>query len=136
MSSVDIFRGLGVEVTLRSPEDFLKVAETLTRIGISGRKDQRILYQSCHILHKQSRYAILHFKELFALDGKPTNFDEDDLGRLNTIVGLLGEWGLVEIIDPSKIERPRVPVSRIKILSHREKPDWVLESKYQIGKRK
>lgn len=123
-----------VEVRLKSPEDFLKVRETLTRIGVASKKDRK-LYQSCHILHKRGRYFIVHFKELFALDGKPTDFSEDDIGRRNTITNLLGEWGLVDLVD-DRSKSPTVPVSQIKILTHREKDDWILESKYQIGKKR
>ncbi len=122
-----------VEVRLRTPEDFLKIKETLTRIGVAS-KHEKVLYQSCHILHKQGRYYIPHFKQMFELDGKPSNFSEDDHGRLNTIVALLAEWGLVDVMDETSIRSPRCPVTRIKILSHREKGEWVLESKYQIGR--
>lgn len=124
-----------VEVRLRNPEDFLKVRETLTRIGVASRKDQ-VLYQSCHILHKQKRYFIVHFKELFALDGKPTNFTQDDIMRRNTIVNLLAEWGLVELISPPAREEDVAPISQIKVLSHKEKSDWILEAKYSIGKKR
>jgi hypothetical protein len=131
----DIFRGVGVEISLHQPEDFLKIKETLTRIGIASRKEKK-LYQSCHILHKQGRYSILHFKELFILDGKDDNFDEDDEGRRNTIVNLLEEWGLLEVVDNMETEDLVAPLSKIKILSHKEKEQWVLESKYNIGKKK
>lgn len=124
-----------VEVRLRNPEDFLKVRETLTRIGVASRKDQ-VLYQSCHILHKQKRYFIVHFKELFALDGKPTNFTQDDMMRRNTIVNLLAEWGLVELVSPPAREEDVAPISQIKVLSHKEKSDWTLEAKYSIGKKR
>ncbi len=124
-----------VEVRLKNPEDFLKVRETLTRIGVASRKDQT-LYQSCHILHKQKRYFIVHFKELFALDGKPTNFAEDDLMRRNTIVNLLAEWGLVELVDPNMTKENVAPISQIKVLSHKEKDEWNLEAKYSIGKKR
>lgn len=130
----DIFRGCGVEVSLPSPEHFLKIKETLTRIGIASKKDKK-LFQSCHILHKQGRYAILHFKELFILDGKENNISEDDIGRRNTVTNLLEEWGLVAIVNPTQSEDPISPLNNIKILSHKEKVDWVLESKYQIGKK-
>jgi len=123
-----------IEVRLKNPEDFLKIRETLTRIGVASRKDQ-ILYQSCHILHKQKRYFIVHFKELFALDGKPTNFTDDDLMRRNTIANLLAEWGLVELVDPSATTNV-APISQIKVLSHKEKDDWTLEAKYSIGKKR
>ena len=124
-----------VEVRLKNPEDFLKIKETLTRIGVASRKDQT-LYQSCHILHKQRRYFIVHFKELFALDGKPTNFSEEDEMRRNTIVNLLEEWGLVEVVNPDMTKEKIAPISQIKVLSHKEKSDWVLEAKYTIGKKR
>lgn len=124
-----------VEVRLKNPEDFLKVRETLTRIGVASRKDQT-LYQSCHILHKQRRYFIVHFKELFALDGKPTNFSDDDLCRRNTIINLLAEWGLIELVDPDATKNRIAPISQIKVLSHKEKDNWILEAKYSIGKKR
>ena len=122
---------LMLEVTLNEADDFLKVRETLSRIGVASRKERK-LYQSCHILHKQGRYFIVHFKELFALDGKPTNISINDLERRNTIAGLLEDWDLVEIIGNS-VER--APLSQIKVLSFREKDDWILETKYNIGKK-
>jgi len=122
-----------VEVKLKEREDFLKVKETLTRIGVSSKKEKK-LFQSCHILHKQGLYYIVHFKELFALDGKSTDFDEEDRGRRNTIAALLEEWSLVQVVDSEKIKEPRAPMNRIKILSHKEKPEWTLVSKYNIGK--
>jgi hypothetical protein len=131
----DIFRGVGVEINLPSPDNFLKIKETLTRIGIASKKDKKI-YQSCHILHKQGRYAILHFKELFILDGKENNFSDEDAARRNTIVNLLAEWNLLEVLDESLIEDPIAPLSQIKILSHKEKDNWTLESKYNIGKKR
>lgn len=124
-----------VEVRLKNPEDFLKIRETLTRIGVASRKEQT-LYQSCHILHKQRRYFIVHFKELFALDGKPTNFAEEDEMRRNTIVNLLEEWGLVEVVNPEMTKDKVAPISQIKVLSHKEKNDWILEAKYTIGKKR
>ena len=124
-----------VEVTLREEEDFLKVRETLTRIGVASRKD-KTLYQSCHILHKQGRYYIVHFKELFALDGKPTNFTDEDKGRRNTITNLLAEWGLTTIVDTNATAEPIAPLSQIKIISHKEKDEWSLVAKYNIGKKK
>ena len=124
-----------VEVTLTNEDDFLKVRETLTRIGIASRKD-RTLYQSCHILHKQGKYYIVHFKELFALDGKPTNFDEADQSRRNTIANLLNEWGLIGLVDKTKSVEPVAPLSQIKILPHKEKDEWNLEAKYNIGRKK
>jgi translational regulator len=131
----DIFRGYGVEIRFKTPNDFHKVKETLERIGIPSRKG-KILYQSCHVLHKQGRYAILHFKELFGLDGKPSNFDDEDLARRNTIVSLLEEWGLAKVLDPKKIEEPRLPMTSLKVLKFSEKDEWVLEQKYSIGKRR
>ena len=123
-----------VEVKLVKEDDFLKVRETLTRIGVASRKD-KILYQSCHILHKQGRYYIVHFKELFALDGKPTNFTDDDKGRRNAIANLVAEWGLVQLINPSKSKDPIAPLSQIKILPHKDKDGWELVAKYNIGKK-
>ena len=124
-----------VEVGLQEQEDFLKVRETLTRIGVASRKD-KTLYQSCHILHKQGKYYIVHFKELFALDGKPTNFNEEDQGRRNTITNLLAEWGLINIVHPEKATDPIAPLSQIKIISHKEKGEWALVAKYNIGRKK
>lgn len=124
-----------VEVRLTNEDDFLKVRETLTRIGVASKKDQT-LFQSCHILHKQGRYYIVHFKELFALDGKPTDFGESDIGRRNSIANLLAEWGLVEVVIPQSILEPRVPISQIKILPFKEKDEWNLVPKYNIGKKR
>jgi len=121
-----------LEITLKEPDDFLKVRETLSRIGVASRKERK-LYQSCHILHKQGRYFIVHFKELFALDGKQTNLSENDIARKNTIANLLKDWGLVEIIGDAS---PVAPLSQIKVLSYKEKDDWILETKYNIGKKK
>ena len=123
-----------VEVTLKEPDDFLKVRETLTRIGVASRKD-KTLYQSCHILHKQGRYYIVHFKELFALDGKPTNFSENDEARRNTITNLMEEWGLVDIVNSDKSADPVFPLNQLKINSFKEKPEWTLTAKYNIGKK-
>lgn len=131
----DIFNGVGVEITLGHEDDFLKVRETLTRIGVASRKEN-ILYQSCHILHKQGRYAIVHFKELFALDGKPTNFSDEDKGRRNTIAKLLEDWALVKIVNPQAAADPVSPLSQIKILPFKEKDDWKLIAKYNIGRAK
>lgn len=131
----DLFRGVGVEITLPNPDNFLKIKETLTRIGIASKKEKK-LYQSCHILHKQGHYAIIHFKELFILDGKDNSFSEEDEARRNTIINLLEEWSLLEIVDASKTEDPVAPLSQIKILSHKEKSYWTLEPKYNIGKKK
>ena len=124
-----------IEVTLTEPDDFLKIRETLSRIGVASKKD-RILYQSCHILHKQGKYYLVHFKELFLLDGKSSDFSEDDIGRRNTIVNLLGEWKLLKLVDPSKSAEPVAPLSHIKIISHKEKNDWNLVTKYSIGKKR
>ena len=124
-----------LEVTIKQPDDFLKVRETLTRIGVASRKD-KTLYQSCHILHKQGKYYIVHFKELFALDGKPSNFSEGDIARRNTIVNLLKEWGLIEIVNTTSTESPISPISQIKVLPHKEKSEWELVAKYNIGKKK
>ena len=124
-----------VEISLEEQDDFLKVKETLTRIGVSSRKE-KVLYQSCHILHKQGRYYIVHFKELFALDGKPTNISEDDISRRNTIANLMAEWGLVTLIDSKKSAEPTAPLSQIKVLSHKEKDEWELVAKYNIGRKK
>ena len=124
-----------IEVLLESPDDFLKIRETLTRIGVASKKDKKI-FQSCHILHKQNRYFIVHFKELFALDGKPTNFSEDDIARRNTISNLLAEWNLYKIINPEKTKSPVAPISQIKIIEYKEKSEWILEQKYNIGKKR
>ena len=124
-----------VECSLENPDDFLKVKETLPRIGVASRKD-KTLYQSCHILHKQGRYFIVHFKELFALDGKPTNFSENDQARRNTIANLLAEWGLIKLISPSVTEELVVPLNQLKILSFKEKEDWNLTAKYNIGSKR
>jgi hypothetical protein len=121
-----------LEIGLKEPDDFLKVRETLSRVGVASRKEKK-LYQSCHILHKQGRYFIVHFKELFALDGKNTNLSTNDISRRNTITNLLKDWGLVNII--SEIGEV-APLSQIKILSYAEKNDWILETKYNIGKKK
>ena len=123
-----------LEVKLVNPDDFLKVRETLTRIGVASRKDQ-ILYQSCHILHKQGRYFIVHFKELFALDGKHADLTDNDLQRRNTVAHLLEDWGLVDIVNPEMCE-DTAPLSQIKVLSFGEKKDWNLVKKYNIGKKK
>jgi Bacteriophage translational regulator len=124
-----------IEVTLNEQDDFLKVRETLTRIGVASKKDN-ILYQSCHILHKQGKYYIVHFKELFALDGKPTDITENDLSRRNAIAKLLDDWELVTIVHLEQIENPLpIPISQIKIISHKEKRDWELVPKYNIGKK-
>ena len=121
-----------LEVSLKEPDDFLKVRETLSRIGVSSRKEKK-LYQSCHILHKQGKYYIVHFKELFALDGKEHNITENDIGRRNSIAGLLKDWGLVSFENNPE---PKAPLSQIKVISFKEKSEWVLEPKYNIGKKK
>jgi hypothetical protein len=123
-----------VEVTLGQPDDFLKVRETLTRIGVASRKERK-LYQSCHILHKQGRYYIVHFKELFALDGKNTNLSLNDVQRRNRILQLLSDWGLVSVVDHEKITDV-APLNQIKVLAFKEKDEWILESKYNIGRKK
>ena len=132
MESINWTQEQMLEVTLKEPDDFLKVRETLSRIGVASRKE-RTLYQSCHILHKQGRYFIVHFKELFALDGKDTNLSENDIARRNTIANLLNDWGLIEV--KGSVE-PMAPLSQIKILSFREKDEWTLETKYNMGKKK
>lgn len=130
----NIFKGTGIEISLATPDSFLKVKETLTRIGISSKKEKK-LYQTCHILHKQGRYSILHFKELFILDGKINTFTEEDAARRNTIVKLLEEWDLLSVVEVDKAQDPTAALNQIKILSHKEKSDWVLEAKYNIGKK-
>ena len=132
MEEVEWDPGLMLEIKLGEPDDFLKIRETLSRIGVASRKERK-LYQSCHILHKQGRYYIVHFKELFALDGKATNLSQNDIERRNTITGLLEDWGLVEVLGLSE---PRAPLSQIKIISFKEKGEWTLETKYNIGKKR
>ena len=132
MEEVEWEPGLMLEIKLGEPDDFLKIRETLSRIGVASRKERK-LYQSCHILHKQGRYYIVHFKELFALDGKATNLSQNDIERRNTITGLLEDWGLVEVLGLSE---PRAPLSQIKIISFKEKGEWTLETKYNIGKKR
>jgi hypothetical protein len=136
MSAVDedIFQGLGVEIKLKSEQDFLKVKETLTRIGVSSKQEKK-LYQSCHILHKRGRYAIMHFKEMFVLDGLDSNMDSNDLGRRNIIVKLLKEWGLIDPINENKYKEPQLGLNQIKIIPHSEKKNWQLIQKYHIGKK-
>ena len=135
MNDIDIFIGHGIEVTLEDKDDFLKVRETLTRIGIASKKD-KTLYQSCHILHKKGRYAVMHFKELFALDGKPTDITENDLSRRNAIANLLEDWGLIKIVKKEQTATPEpIFLSQVKILSHKEKNEWQLVPKYNIGKK-
>ena len=135
MNELDISWNPGdmLEVQLKEPDDFLKVRETLTRIGVASRKDKK-LFQSCHILHKQGRYFITHFKELFALDGKESNLTENDIERRNTIAQLLGDWGLIAIVNATVAEN-KAPLSQIKVLSFKEKDEWDLQAKYNIGKK-
>jgi hypothetical protein len=122
-------------VTLPEPDDFLKVKETLSRIGVASKKD-KTLYQSCHILHKQGKYYIVNFKELFLLDGKRSDISDDDIGRRNTIANLLAEWGLIGLVDAQKSAELKAPLSQIKIITHKEKNEWNLVTKYSIGKKK
>ena len=124
-----------VEVTFPEKDDFLKIRETLSRIGVASRREQE-LFQSCHILHKRGHYYITHFKELFKLDGKPTNIDESDIGRRNTIINLLQQWNLLKVLKPNVIVEPTAPLSQIKIIPFKEKKDWVLTPKYNIGNNK
>lgn len=130
----DIFKGVGVEVELYSPDDFLKIKETLTRIGIASKKD-KTLFQSCHILHKRGKYAILHFKELFKLDGKMTDISEEDISRRDSIALLLDEWNLLKVVGVDR-EDDRVDLKQIKIVPFKEKKDWNLETKYSIGRKR
>ena len=123
-----------IEIELEEDDDFLKVRETLTRIGVASKKE-KTLFQSCHILHKRGKYYIVHFKELFALDGKPTNFNENDIGRRNTIANLLAEWGLLSLVDAKRTQDSVVSLNQIKIISYQSKKDWNLVAKYNIGRR-
>jgi len=123
-----------VEITLNDPQDFLKIKETLTRMGIAS-WENKTLYQSCHILHKRQKYYIVHFKELFKLDGKPSTLSESDIAKRNLIVEMLEEWGLLKIVDKSKTQDPKAKINQIKILPHKDKKDWKLEEKYTIGKK-
>ena len=132
MEEVSWKQGDMLEITLKQPDDFLKVRETVSRIGVASRKEKK-LYQSCHILHKQGKYFIVHFKELFALDGKNTNLSENDIARRNTIVNLLNDWGLVNVVGEAE---PSAPLSQIKVISFKEKSEWLLETKYNIGKKR
>ena len=132
MDSINWSQEQMIEVGLKEPDDFLKIRETLSRIGVASRKERK-LYQSCHILHKQGRYYIVHFKELFALDGKETNLSDNDIARRNTIANLLRDWGLVTIMGSAE---PLAPLSQIKIISFKEKNEWILETKYNIGKKR
>lgn len=124
-----------VEVKLNKEDDFLKVRETLSRIGIASKKD-KTLYQSCHILHKQGKYYIVHFKELFLLDGKQSDFSDEDVARRNTIANLLHEWELLDLVDEKKTDTPTIPISLVKIIAHKEKSEWTLVTKYNIGKKR
>jgi Bacteriophage translational regulator len=150
MNEQDVFLGLGVEIKFPpSPHknepnfdqaeyeraSFLKIIETLTRIGVASKQD-KTLYQSVHLLHKRGRYALMHFKEMFVLDGKSTDFTEEDKGRRNSIANLLADWNLVVLVDPTKTEKPITPLNRTKVISYAEKPEWKLVSKYTIGNRK
>ena len=131
MDDNDLVKEL-IEITFPEKDDFLKIRETLSRIGVASRKE-KALFQSCHILHKRGKYYIVHFKELFKLDGKPTNFDESDVGRRNTIVDLLRQWNLVTVVIPTSIASPRAPLSQIKVIPYKEKTEWKLTQKYSIG---
>ena len=131
MDETDLIQDL-VEITFSEKDDFLKIRETLSRIGVASRKEKE-LFQSCHILHKKGKYYIVHFKELFKLDGKQTNFDESDMGRRNTIVDLLRQWNLVKVLNPQQILDPRAPLSQIKVIPYKEKNEWKLTQKYSIG---
>lgn len=131
MSLVESF----IEIKLGEEDDFLKVRETLTRIGVASRKE-KTLYQSCHILHKQGKYYLVHFKELFALDGKPTDFSDDDKARRNTIANLLEEWGLIKVVDNDMTSSPVASMNQIKIIPHKDKKEWNLITKYNIGKKR
>ena len=133
--SEDVFRGHGVEVSISDPDNFLKIMETLTRIGVASRK-ANTLYQSCHILHKQGRYAIVHFKEMFDLDGKETDITAEDLGRRNRIATLLEEWNLLKIVNPKQIASAIAPMSQVKVVRFKDKDKWLFESKYTIGNKK
>jgi len=130
----DIFSGHGIEIDIKEKDDFLKIRETLTRMGVSSRKENK-LFQSCHILHKRGRYAILHFKELFLMDGLQSDITDNDLERRNTIVGLLEEWDLLEILDENYDDLTKASLAQIKIIPHREKAEWELIPKYHIGKK-
>ena len=131
MDEQDLIQDL-VEITFPEKDDFLKIRETLSRIGVASRKEKE-LFQSCHILHKKGKYYIVHFKELFKLDGKQTNFDESDIGRRNTIIDLLRQWNLVKVLNPQQILDPRAPLSQIKVIPYKEKNEWKLTQKYSIG---
>ena len=130
-SQEEIVEGL-VEISFKEKDDFLKIRETLSRIGVASRKEQE-LFQSCHILHKRGKYYIVHFKELFLLDGKPTNLEESDIARRNTIIELLKQWNLLGVVDESRIDAPKAPLSQVKIIPYKEKSEWKLTTKYTIG---
>ena len=134
MNEVEWTKDNMIEVNLKEPDDFLKVRETLTRIGVASRKERK-LYQSCHILHKKGQYYIVHFKELFALDGEKANLSDNDVQRRNRIIKLLSDWGLVEIVQETEIKEV-APLSQIKVIAYKEKGEWTLESKYNIGKKR
>jgi len=131
---IDVLKTL-VEVVIAEDEDFLKIKETLTRIGVASRKEKK-LFQSCHIFHKQGSYYIVHFKEMFLVDGKPSDFSDEDKSRRNKIIELLEDWGLLKVVDKNLIKDPLAPMNQIKIISHKEKNEWSLESKYNIGRKK
>lgn len=133
--SESVFGDLGVRINFKREEDFLVIKETLTRMGVASKKD-KTLYQSCHILHKQGQYAILHFKELFVLDGKPSSLSEEDYARRNTIVKLLSEWNLIQVVEPDKLLGPLAPISKVKIVPFKDKPTWSLVAKYTVGQKK
>lgn len=136
MSDIDIFSGVGIRIALKEPSDFLKIKETLTRIGVESHSN-KTLYQSCHILHKRGQYAIVHFKELFYLDGKATNISENDTQRRNTIARLLGQWNLVQILESDFEDSASfAPMSQIKIIPFHDKTNWLLQPKYNIGKKR
>jgi len=124
-----------VEVKIAEEEDFLKIKETLTRIGVASRKEKK-LYQSCHIFHKQGKYYIVHFKEMFAIDGKPSNFSDEDKGRRNKIIELIQDWQLLKVVEGDKVKEPLASMSQIKIINHKEKNEWTLEAKYNMGRKK
>ncbi len=130
----DLFQGLGVEITLRDPDDFLKVRETLTRIGVASERT-KTLYQSCHILHKRGRYAICHFKEMFTFDGKPSTFDQEDFDRRNTVANLLASWGLVVLVEPTTSNYPFTDLKLVKIIPYKDRENWNLVRKYNLGKK-
>lgn len=134
MNNDDLFKGLGIEVKLRNPDDFLKVRETLERIGVASERT-KTLYQSCHILHKRGRYAICHFKEMFVFDGKPSSFDEEDFARRNTVANLLASWDLVILVDPSRSQYPGTDLRLVKIIPFKDRNNWTLARKYNLGKK-